>query len=318
MRISDGKATQALKMLWPCSLSAALFALPPFPGKFRLVDAFGKLASRMGDAHTVFSVLRGVRLEVDLRDRIQRHMWGGCYEPHVRKCCEALLTAGDVFLDIGAHIGYHTLFAACLVGPQGKVFAFEPDPVLHATLAHNASQFSWVVTLPYAVWESSRTLTFERSSFASESGWGTLCTVRDLRKGEHAAVKAVSLDDWIAEFPLGAIDVIKVDAEGSEMAILTGARDTLNRFRPIIVVEVNDILLREAGSSGAELAEHLISQHYRLYGLSWHRLKEWEPRGGSGFGEVICIPEEEAEHKLAVLRAAGFAMRARPRRREQS
>lgn len=288
------------------SLSSLLSEVPSFPGKLRLVDAIGRFTSRIGDGRATFSPCPGAHLEVDLRDRIERQMWGGCYEAHVRKCFEALLKKNDVFLDVGAHIGYHTVVGACLVGASGKVFAFEPDPVLYERLARNVGQFPWVSAFPRAVWECSGTLSFERSSESSESGWGTLTAVRDLHKGHHISVEVVSLDDWTREFALDRVQAIKIDAEGSEPRILKGAQRLIRCFRPVIVLEMNEIVLRQAGSCSVALGEQLFSIGYKLFALSWPRL-EWLAEGKNLVsGEVLCVPEEQVAATLESLCEAGF------------
>ena len=281
--------------------------IPPFRGKERLVHVLARLAGRRQIGLGICAPGDGAPLEVELSDRIARQMWGGCYEPHVRRCLEALLRAGDTFLDVGAHIGYHTVLAACRVGATGKVFAFEADPGLYGRLVRNVEPLPWVRPFHAAVWETSGTLVFERSSFLHESGWGTLTTVRDLGKGEHAAVEAVSLDDWCARTPVETIRSIKIDAEGSELAILRGARETLERFRPILIVEVNDILLRQAGTSAAELERYLIGRRYRMFAFTWLRFEPWTPSSHSDFSDALCLPEEQTDVTLRILREVGFA-----------
>ena len=288
------------------SLSSLLFEVPSFPGKLRLVDTLGRFTSRLGSGRATFSPLPGAHLAVDLHDRIERQMWGGCFETHVRKCFEALLREEDVFLDIGAHIGYHTVIGACLVGAAGMVVAFEPDPILHERLVRNTEQLPWVRAFPCAVWESSGPLSFERSSERGESGWGALTVVRDLGKGQHISVKGVSLDDWCQEFPLDRARAIKIDAEGSETGILKGARNFIRRFRPAIVLEMNEIVLRQAGSSSAALAEQLLGLDYKLYGLSWPRLARLDEGKNPVTSEVLGIPEEQVEAALGGLGGAGF------------
>lgn len=288
------------------ALAAAFSALPPFPGKLRLVDSLGKLTGRLGNGHASFSPWPGARFEVDLRDRIQRQMWGGCYEPHVHRCLEALLRSGDVFLDIGAHIGYHAAYAACRVGAGGQVHAFEPNPALHALLTQNLAQFSWAQAHLCAVWETSGTLGFEGSSFAGESGWGTLTAVRDLGKGEHTTVQAVRLDDWTRKQDLSAIHAIKIDAEGAELAILRGARELLARCRPILLVEINDVLLRYADGSAAEVKKCLAESDYDLFSLSWPRVSQWSLAVNGEFSDALCVPRERAQATLAAMHHVGF------------
>ena len=280
--------------------------IPSFPGKLRLVDLLGRLAGRVGGGSARFSRPAGAPFEVDLGDRIQRYMWGGCYEPHLRRCFEALLEQGDTFVDIGAHIGYHSVTTAGLVGPEGNVFAFEPDPILYKRLVRNVRHFDWVRAFPFAIWQSSGSLEFERSPFAGESGWGTLTSVRDLRRGEHVAVRTVSLDDWLEEPCHQRLRAIKIDAEGSELAILKGAGSVLQRFRPVIVLEMNDTVLRQAGSSSTALASHLMSLDYDLFGLSRTHLEHWERRQCPHASEVLSIPRESVETTLDSLRRAGF------------
>ncbi|MBI3669976.1 MAG: FkbM family methyltransferase [Acidobacteria bacterium] len=288
------------------SVSRLLFRVPPFPGKGRVTDALAKYVGRRKGGRGFCAPGVGARLEVDLSDRIARQMWGGCYEPHVRRCLETLLQPGDTFVDVGAHIGYLTLLAACRVGAAGRVFAFEADPGLYAKLARNVEQFPWVQAFHAAVWAVSGSMVFERSSFAHESGWGTLTTVRDLGRGEHATVEAMSLDDWRTKSLVEAIRAIKIDAEGSELAILRGAQQSLERFRPSLIVEVNDILLRQAGTSSMELAEFLMRRHYLLFSLSWFRCERWKPSLHADFSDVLCLPEEQAELTLEALHRAGF------------
>jgi len=79
---------------------------------------------------------------------------------------------GDVYLDVGAHVGFHAVFAAHRVGPEGYVFAFEADPRIYNRLTRNLSQFRWAQAVNAAVWDRTGSLAFERSFNKQESGWG--------------------------------------------------------------------------------------------------------------------------------------------------
>ncbi len=285
-------------------------ALPPFPGKIRVADMLGRLRGTLWGARASSRLGWRTRIEVDLHDRIQRQMWAGCYEPHVRKCVEALLVEGDVFVDVGAHIGYVSAIAAQSVGPTGKVFSFEPDPLLHEMLTRNVAGQPWVQTLRSAVWKDTGTLTFERASSEGESGWGTLTAIRDLKRGEHVKVQATSLDDWVARSAVGSIQAMKIDAEGSEVSILDGASKTIRRLRPAIIMELNDTILRQAGASAAALLNHPTLTDYTLYGLSWLRLKTMtgQEAGEELFPEILCLPNDRIDQSLPMLRQAGFKL----------
>ena len=86
--------------------------------------------------------LDGFSLYVIPDDYIGRSILeSGSCEPHVSSVIRNQLKKGDVFLDLGANIGYHTIFAAKLVGQSGKVIAVEPNPqnlqLIYASLLEN-------------------------------------------------------------------------------------------------------------------------------------------------------------------------------------
>lgn len=278
----------------------------PFRGQARLANVAGKLAAWANSGVGKSSPSNGMQLETDLRDRIQRQMWAGVYEPHVRECFESLVQPGDTYFDVGAHIGYHASLVALRTGPTGRVCAFEADPAIYSKLAANLRQFPWASAVHTAVWEQTGTLEFERSSEQHESGWGTLTAVRDLQQGEHLRVPSTTLDDFCAHAAVDSLDAMKIDAEGSELSILRGARAALTRFRPAIVMEINPILLQQGGTTPGEIADFLTAQDYRLYALSWKRIERWNGRKHADFAEALCIPELKTAATLASLKSRGF------------
>lgn len=269
-------------------------SVPPFPGKFRLINGAARLSCLFGSAIRDVYLWPHTQFTVDLRDRIQRQMWCGSYEPHVTRCLKTILDRGDTFLDIGAHIGYHSFLAAGLVGEQGTVYSFEPDPSVYARLKTNLQPFSQARALQCAVWDSDGEISFERSSCLEESGWGALTTVRKLGTGEEILVHTVSLDSWCEKTRVKAIRAIKVDAEGSELAFLRGARSTLERFRPVLLLEVNGLLLKQIEMKPGTLTEELLSLEYEIYELSFNRLKRLTSLGKDEFADCICLPQEQA------------------------
>ncbi len=278
----------------------------PVPGQGRLVDGLGRLACWMGGDRAVISPWPGVRFEADLTDRIQRQMWAGVYEPHVRECFAAILEPGAVYFDVGAHIGFHALFAAHRVGKDGRVFAFEADPRIYERLARNLSQFPGARATNAAVWDRTGSLTFERSSTRNESGWGTVSAVRDFGTGEHVEVPSVALDDWCRDQRLDRWDAMKLDAEGSELAVLRGAQSSLDQFRPALILEINTVVLEQGGVSPSGVADFLLQHGYRLFRLGYRRLESWDPAKPADFSEALCVPGERAAEILRRLAMEGF------------
>lgn len=287
-------------------LSRALASIPLMPGKSRLASALARMAVCGGTRWGTCSLVNGVTLCVDLNDRIERLMWGHCFEQHVQRCLRALLSAGDVFIDIGAHIGYHALWGASLVGPSGKVFAFEADPANFLRLREHLRSFYWCTAVDKAVWNVTGTAVFERSCEPRESGWGTLAAVRDLRRGEHVAVGTISLDDWSSENRIDKACTIKIDAEGSEVRILRGAKNFLGRIRPAIIAEFNEVVLRQAGTSSEELERVLCELDYQLFSLSGTWLRPLRSTGNPQCSEVLALQADRQEDAMRRLRKCGF------------
>jgi FkbM family methyltransferase len=286
--------------------SVALRSMPPFRGKVRVTDALARIASITGGGWGTCALGTGATLRVNLSDRIERQMWGGCYEPHVQETLAALLSPGDTFVDVGAHIGYHAVRGALAVGPHGRVFAFEADPHNFSRLAGHLRQFSWAVAMPKAVSSASGSLTFERSSQLGESGWGTLTTVRDLAKGEHVSVDAVSLDDWFSANRPERVAAMKIDAEGSEVDILRGAANFLNHARPAIVIEANDVVLRQAHTSALELTRLLRANKYDLFELETRSLRLLPPDTAPQTLDLLAVPAERTPSVVEILTRVGF------------
>jgi len=109
-----------------------------------LLDLLGRLASSWSGGLGTFSLASGETVTIDLRDRIQRLMWGAAYEPHVRKCFAAFLRPGDTSLDLGAHVGFFSVIASAQVGSSGKIFSFEANSLNFQSLYANATQFPWM------------------------------------------------------------------------------------------------------------------------------------------------------------------------------
>jgi len=290
----------------PAGWRGRLGVLPPFPGKLRTVDGAARLTRWFRGNESAVELWPRAPFYVDLNDRIQRQMWMGCYEPHVSRCLAAIIGPGQTFLDVGAHVGYHSYFAAGLVGAAGAVYSFEPDPALFERLSRNLSTFSWAHPQNTAVWRSTTTLEFERSFSPSESGWGALTAVRDFSKGEHIRINAIRLDEWESTARPPSIDAVKMDAEVSELSILAGAETTLQKFRPAILAEISAPLLRQAGSSASALVAELERLRYRTFVIEYGRFRPFTEIPDYHFADCLCMPEERTEQLHKKLERHGI------------
>ena len=150
------------------------------------------------------------------------------------------LGEGDCFYDVGAHIGFFSLIAARVVGPTGCVTAFEPDPgntsVFRANRERN--RMSQIEVVEAAVWASSGLMKFELSNKLSGGMEGRVTedtnTISDVIE-----VMSISLDDYIFEQKGKPPNFIKIDVEGGESAVLSGALGALNKFKPRLLCEIH-------------------------------------------------------------------------------
>jgi len=170
---------------------------------------------------------------------------------------EPLCRPGDCVLDIGANVGDWTLPMALRVGRQGRVIAFEPVPYLAETVAKTArvNRHDWVEVLPLALGSTDGTAEF--SVERGNSGGSRLGRMSG--DFSHITVKTARLDTLVSARPdIERIDFVKIDVEGFEVQVLEGARETLARFRPPLLIE-----------SGFESAEQRRSIHDLLTMLDY-------------------------------------------------
>ncbi len=152
---------------------------------------------------------------------------------------------GETWLDVGANCGYTSLALSRAVGPQGRVFAFEPALTTAACLERTAraNRLDQLVALPFALSAATRPVV---SRFATERGMIDSQLPSDGRV-EMTAIIAVGLDaiwDGIADGN-PAVHGIKIDVQGMELEALRGMRRILSRHRPKIVLEIHRDVSRD-------------------------------------------------------------------------
>ena len=207
--------------------NGGLSFLPGLEGAFRRAfarvrdDLPGPVDVRLGD----FTVLAAPRDPVVSERLILRRR----YEKRQTRLVRSLLRPGSVFCDVGANIGYYSLLAASIVGDEGRVLAFEPDPD-HADLIERSAQlnrFSRISVHPLALAAEKGRATLHRN--ASNAGNQSLLAENVSDRGEAIEVEVSTLDGELAKV-LGdrPVDLLKIDTEGAEGLVLSGAERTLS------------------------------------------------------------------------------------------
>lgn len=171
-----------------------------------------------------------------------------------------------VIVDIGAHIGYYTLIAANLIGKDGKVFAFEPAPDNFALLKKNVELNSYenVVLAQKAVSNKDEiTKLFLRPD---NTGDHRIYDSGDDR--DFVTVETVTLDEFFKNKE-SVINIIKMDCQGAEMAILQGMSKILKQNNKLkIITEFWPAGLKGFGFSGKEFLEEFMRYGFRFYNIN--------------------------------------------------
>ena len=182
------------------------------------------------------------------------------YEQGTASLFKDLLDPGKVVVDVGAHVGFFTLLAAREVGPEGKVYAFEPESQNYALLLKNIelNGYCCVVATQKAVSNSSGITDL----FLSSLDTGSHSIYSPAARGVAGSFKVAttSLDAFLEEAGWPHVDLVKIDVEGAELAVLDGMDRFLTTNGSVkLIVEYCPSLIKLAGSEPSELIDRLVS-----------------------------------------------------------
>jgi|SRR5580700_6160577 FkbM family methyltransferase len=184
---------------------------------------------------------------------------GEPWEPQIQKLFSAYIRPNSTVLDIGAHIGTHTLAMSKLVGPNGRVIAFEPQPKIFRELFLNMqlNEADNVFFYPAAVGDHKGTI--ELAPFVWDNEGGTSL----LGGGTGQFVPLITIDS----LHLSNVSLMKIDVEMMENPVLDGAKRTIARCRPIIIIEIQGNYSFE--SAPPEIKHEILTTISKLEGMKY-------------------------------------------------
>jgi FkbM family methyltransferase len=202
---------------------------------------------------------------------------GGIRKPHITGVVHEYLDEEDTFIDIGAHIGYFTVLASQIVGPNGKVLSFEPFPVNFEYLQKNIKLNNLKNVSAYycGLWDSS-------------TKKGILETAPNMaRIVEGNDIEMITFDSLDVK-----PNLIKMNIEGSEPFALRGMARTLERHKPILLLEFNPVAIVVAGGKITDFWKQL--KGYKIYKIPGNEaMKSFEQL------RRVC-PDHSVVHLLAL------------------
>jgi FkbM family methyltransferase len=188
---------------------------------------------------------------------------------------------GGTVIDAGAFIGDHTIAYVNKVGPEGAVIAFEPNPIAYRCLKHNLRMHPNVVCLPFAMGEENGILNLKTNGNA-----GASFLTRE-------AGPRVDIEPLDTSFDGPRLDFIKLDVEGYELHALEGAEETIKKYRPKMLIEINREALARQGVNPEDVFAWLKDHGYESKIIQSNRSY------GDPIYDILCEPMSAAEPRLA-------------------
>jgi FkbM family methyltransferase len=225
--------------------------------------------------------IHDLQLYLDRNQYTQNILWehlirNQLYEMETLQWVSQILKPGDLFLDVGAHIGFFSLIASKWVGPQGKVVAVEPEPsnVAHFRKNIELNRIDNIDLLPIAVGAEEKETDFFINS--DNDGGHALWDVarhphneKSRREGRVLKVHQTTLDRLIRGQLPRKPRLIKIDTEGAECFVVRGGTSSLTNLRiPYVICEINRFGMKQMGSTEKELRGFMRDLGYDPYLLS--------------------------------------------------
>jgi FkbM family methyltransferase len=247
---------------------AYLYHVPMTEGKKQLLRFTRDLILPRTELVT-FTTRHGFRMTVNLRNPEHQRMYfyGEHDERYEVNNLRRLLRPGDVCWDIGANIGFCTCLFASLVGPTGRVMAFEPAPSSREFLRRNLelNRFDNAALVPKALGAARERQPLYYADLAAAEGTATLLSSDT--KLQHQLVEVDTIDDLSADLP--PPDLIKIDVEGYQLEVLRGARRFFSGHGPMVMAELKDLDRNKM----LEAQNYFSDLDYQLFEFHKHSLR---------------------------------------------
>lgn len=219
--------------------------------------------------HKIIRSRYGFHVNLDLDDYVTQEIFlSGEYEKEVSDVVLSVLKEGDIFVDVGANIGYFSLLASSIVGDNGKVYSFEP--LYYNNLRDNLkiNGTDNVKVYPLALSDQPG----EARIFKSASDNRGMSSFREITNSVETIVKTDTLDNIIGHDTCP--DLIKIDVEGAEYKALIGMSGIIDRCAPKLIIEISRDFLIDLDSSAEELCNFLFSRGYRMFQIGGDTMEE--------------------------------------------
>jgi len=267
-----------------------LFETIPFTFAVKIAKQWPRKSEYLPRSITLMinDYLGDIKANIDTIYPIERNMLTGSYDPELQSVISEYVKEGDVCLDVGANIGAISLSLAKKIGTSGKLYAFEPGPLLYQRLCNNFQLNS----------ELDKVTTCINRGVSDEIGelfWNEEVHNRgnaNLLAKSGISVPITTLDKYFEQVKLQKLNFIKIDVEGMEYEVMAGGIKTLESFKPIIYFETHPVFEEIRKMNLHQMIEDLLTPlGYIFYTLSESRLVERKSLEGLGT-DTLAIPHK--------------------------
>lgn len=248
--------------------------------------------------YRVVALRSGEKMKCDPFDAVGRALFReGVFEPETLTLFERLVPVGGVVLDVGAHVGQYAIRASSLVGPGGRVHAFEPDTRTMAVLKGNIRRNGLKNVALHSCCLSDRPGEATFYSARSDNVGGASLRPNPSSSGYSRSVQVSTLDAVAASEP--RIDLVKIDVEGAELLVLRGAQAALELHRPCLIVELS-VNSSPFGYTSGELVAWLDAHGYSVFDVGEVPLRPWqESNSRPAWYNVLAVPADRRQDYVA-------------------
>jgi FkbM family methyltransferase len=228
---------------------------------------------------------------------------GFLYEPYMFDFLKdnSINLIGSDVIEVGSNNGHFTIEFAELVGDKGRIFAYEPQRIIFQQLCCNLflNGIDNVFAYQLAIGNQKGVVKFEYANYLSNNrvNFGDVSVYDDKKSSINSYEEVQS--DKLDSYDFNEVKVIKIDVQGYESNVINGALKTIEKHRPYIFIEIEEICLNKFGSSEKELIEIIENLGYVV--KRFHVGIPYSSSSGYCL-DCVCIPKEKYDKKEYIIK----------------
>lgn len=241
------------------------------PGTYYLYKFFNLLFPQPDKpTHVIMKTPSNFKIEIDLsKYQGNKIFWRGAHDWSTIFAMKKIIDPQKNVIDIGANIGEYTLFAASFISPNNKVWAFEPVQKMYSTLIKNIQLNPHlqdkIIPIKIGLSNQSSIVPIFDENNTSNEGLFSIHSKNFSHPQKIEDIELNTLDNAVIQHQISNIGFIKIDVEGNELFVLQGAKETIQKYKPFLMIECSEKNFNAAGYTAQTLLEYLNQFNYKFF-----------------------------------------------------